>query len=163
VTPPPPPKFTPCLWFDKNAEAAAKFYVSVFPNSKIDSVQKAPSDYPNGKKGDALVVDFTLAGQKFQALNGGPEFKFSEAISFSIDCEDQAEVDRMHKALSAVPQAEQCGWVKDKFGLSWQIVPRALTRLLADPDQKKAKRVFDAMMPMKKLDVAALERAAKGK
>lgn len=157
------PKLTPCLWFDGDAEEAAKFYVSLFPGSKVTKVQKAPADYPSGKKGDALLVEFTLAGQAFTALNGGPNFKFNEAVSFIIDCEDQAEVDRLWKALSAVPEAEQCGWVKDRFGLSWQIVPRALTRLLADPDPAKAKRVFDAMMGMKKLDVAGLERAAKAK
>jgi predicted 3-demethylubiquinone-9 3-methyltransferase (glyoxalase superfamily) len=157
------PKFTPCLWFDGAAEEAARFYVSLFPGSKVNQVQKAPADYPAGKKGDVLLVDFTLAGQAFNALNGGPEFKFNEAVSFIIDCADQAEVDRLWKALSAVPQAEQCGWVKDRFGLSWQIVPRTLTRLLADPDPAKAKRVFDAMMTMKKLDVAGLERAAQGR
>ncbi len=151
------------MWFDGNAEEAAKFYVSLFPRSKIDKVQKAPADYPSGKKGDVLMVEFTLSGQTFTGLNGGPLFKFNEAISFIIDCEDQAEVDRLWKALSAVPEAEQCGWVKDRFGLSWQIVPKALTRLMADPDPAKAKRVFDAMMQMKKLDVAALERAAQAK
>jgi predicted 3-demethylubiquinone-9 3-methyltransferase (glyoxalase superfamily) len=157
------PKFTPCLWFDGQAEKAARFYVSLFPGSKVNQVQRSPSDYPNGKEGNVLLVDFTLAGQRFNALNGGPMFKFNEAVSFIIDCEDQAEVDRLWKALSAVPQAEQCGWVKDRFGLSWQIVPRALTRLMADPDPAKAKRVFEAMMEMKKLDVAALERAAQAK
>jgi predicted 3-demethylubiquinone-9 3-methyltransferase (glyoxalase superfamily) len=157
------PKLTPCLWFDGDAEEAATFYVSLFPGSKVDKVQRAPSDYPSGKKGDALLVEFTLSGQRFNALNGGPQFKFNEAVSFIIDCEDQAEVDRLWKALSAVPEAEQCGWVKDRFGLSWQIVPKALTRLMADPDPAKARRVFDAMMQMKKLDVAGLERAAQGK
>lgn len=157
------PKFTPCLWFDKNAEEAARFYVSLFPGSKVTKVHKAPADYPSGKRGDVLIVDFTLSGQAFNALNGGPFFKFNEAVSFIVDCEDQAEVDRLWKALSAVPEAEQCGWVKDRFGLSWQIVPKALGRLMSDPDPAKAKRVMEAMLEMKKLDVAALERAAKGK
>jgi predicted 3-demethylubiquinone-9 3-methyltransferase (glyoxalase superfamily) len=109
------------------------------------------------------MVDFTLAGQPFSALNGGPEFQFNEAVSFVVDCGDQAEVDRLWKALSAVPAAEQCGWLKDRFGLSWQIVPRALPRLMDDKDPAKAKRAFDAMMRMKKLDVAGLERAARGR
>jgi predicted 3-demethylubiquinone-9 3-methyltransferase (glyoxalase superfamily) len=157
------PKITPCLWFDRNAEEAAKFYVSLFPNSKVGKVEKAAADYPSGKKGDVLTVDFTLAGQAFTGLNGGPFFKLNEAVSFIIDCEDQAEVDRFTKALSAVPEAEQCGWVKDRFGLSWQIIPKALGRLLSDPDPAKAKRVMEAMLEMKRLDVAALERAARGK
>jgi predicted 3-demethylubiquinone-9 3-methyltransferase (glyoxalase superfamily) len=153
-------KITTCLWFDHNAEEAARFYVGLFPDSKITEVIRSPDDYPNGKAGDVLLVLLTLAGRDFSALNGGPQFRFTEAISMSIDCADQAEVDRYWKALSAHPENEQCGWVKDKFGLSWQIVPRAMTRLLSDPDQAKRKRVFAAMMKMKKLDVAALEGAA---
>ncbi len=151
---------TPCLWFDGQAEEAAKFYVSLFPDSLIDKVVKAPADFPSGKKGDVLVVDFTLMGRKFSGLNGGPYFKFNEAVSFTIPCENQAEVDRYWKALSAVPESEQCGWVKDRYGLSWQIVPTMLNRLLADPDRAKAGRVMEAMLRMKKLDIAALERAA---
>ena len=151
---------TPCLWFDGQAEEAAKFYVSLFPDSLIDKVVKAPADFPSGKKGDVLVVDFTLMGRKFSGLNGGPYFKFNEAVSFTIPCENQAEVDRYWKALSAVPESEQCGWVKDRYGLSWQIVPTMLNRLLADPDRAKAGRVMEAMLKMKKLDIAALERAA---
>ena len=151
---------TPCLWFDGQAEEAAKFYVSLFPDSLIDKVVKAPADFPSGKKGDVLVVDFTLMGRKFSGLNGGPYFKFNEAVSFTIPCENQAEVDRYWKALSAVPESEQCGWVKDRYGLSWQIVPTMLYRLLADPDRAKAGRVMEAMLRMKKLDIAALERAA---
>jgi predicted 3-demethylubiquinone-9 3-methyltransferase (glyoxalase superfamily) len=158
-----PPKFTPCLWFDKDGEEAARFYVSLFPKSSIDKVHKAPADYPSGKKGDVLMVDFTLDGQTFNALNGGPYFKFNQAVSFIIDCKDQAEVDRLWKALSAVPAAEQCGWVKDKFGVSWQIIPRALNELLSDKDPKRAKRAMEAMLKMKKIDVAALQRAADGK
>ncbi|MGH9194913.1 MAG: VOC family protein [Acidimicrobiia bacterium] len=152
---------TTSLWFDRQAEEAAKFYVSLFPNSHIDQVLKAPADFPDGKKGDVLTVDFTVMGQRFTGLNGGPHFKFNEAISFIVPCESQAEVDRYWKALSAVPEAEQCGWVKDRYGVSWQIVPTVLNRLIADPDRAKAGRVMEAMLKMKKLDIAALERAAR--
>ncbi|KQW79840.1 VOC family protein [Brevundimonas sp. Root1279] len=155
-------KIVPCLWFDKQAEEAAEFYVSLFPDSRIDGVDRAPSDYPAGKEGDVLLVQFTLAGSPFTALNGGDYFKFTEAVSFQIDCADQAECDRYTNALSAVPEAEQCGWVKDRYGLSWQIVPTMMTEILSDPDRAKAKRVFDAMMDMKRLDIAALEAAARG-
>ena len=155
-------KITPCLWFDGNAEEAANFYASVLPDSRVDAVVRARSDYPDGRAGDVLVVEFILAGQRLTGLNGGPHFKFSEAISFQIDCDDQAEVDRLTEALSAVPEAEQCGWVKDRFGLSWQIVPRRLKELLADRDRPRAKRAMDAMMQMKRIDIAALERAANG-
>ncbi|HEY0927491.1 VOC family protein [Brevundimonas sp.] len=155
-------KIIPCLWFDKQAEEAARFYVSLLPDSRIDEVQTAPGNYPSGKAGDVLLVEFTLAGQRYTALNGGPYFNFNEAISLQIECEDQAEVDRLWAALSAVPESEQCGWVKDRYGLSWQITPRILTELMADgaPDVKV--RVFNAMMQMKKLDVAAIEAAARG-
>jgi predicted 3-demethylubiquinone-9 3-methyltransferase (glyoxalase superfamily) len=156
-------KITPCLWFDKNAEEAANFYVSVFPDSRVDAVNRAPSDYPSGKEGDVLIVEFTLAGRKFTGLNGGPHFKFNEAVSFQIDVTDQAEYDRFTDKLSAVPEAEQCGWVKDKFGLSWQIVPRQLTDLLADKDRGRARRAFEAMMDMKRIDIAEIERAANAK
>ncbi|HLF16137.1 MAG TPA: VOC family protein [Candidatus Thermoplasmatota archaeon] len=152
---------TPCLWFDGQAEEAARFYASLFPDSRVDKVVKAPADFPSGKKGDVLAVEFTLMGRSFSGLNGGPYFKLSEAVSFVIPCKDQAEVDRYWKALSAVPESEQCGWVKDRFGLSWQIVPTMLHRLLADPDRAKAGRVMEVMLKMKKLDVAALERAAR--
>jgi predicted 3-demethylubiquinone-9 3-methyltransferase (glyoxalase superfamily) len=155
-------KITPCLWFDGNAEEAANFYVTLFPDSRVDHVQRAPGDYPSGKEGDALVVEFTLAGRKFTGLNGGPHFKFNEAVSFQIDVGDQAEYDRFTEQLSAVPDAEQCGWVKDRFGLSWQIVPRRLTELFADKDPARAKRAFEAMMHMKRIDIAAVERAADG-
>ncbi len=156
------PRFVPCLWFDKNAHEAAKFYVKVFPRSKIDRITKAPADYPSGKRGDVLTVDLTLNGMKFMLLNGGPYFKLNEAVSFTIDCKDQKEVDRMTKALSAVPESEQCGWVKDKFGLSWQIIPEILPKYLRSKDAAKAKRVYLAMMDMKVLNVAKLEKAAKG-
>lgn len=155
-------KIIPCLWFDKQAEEAARFYVSLLPDSRIDEVQTAPGDYPSGKAGDVLLVEFTLAGQRYTALNGGPEFNFNEAISLQIECEDQAEVDRLWDALSAVPESEQCGWVKDRYGLSWQITPRILTELMADGAADVKVRVFNAMMQMKKLDVAAIEAAAKG-
>jgi predicted 3-demethylubiquinone-9 3-methyltransferase (glyoxalase superfamily) len=159
---PPRQKVIPCLWFDKQAEEAVNFYVSLLADSRVDSVVRSPGDYPSGQAGDVLVVEFTLAGSRYTALNGGPYFTFNEAVSLQIDCEDQAEADRLTEALSAVPESEQCGWVKDRYGLSWQIVPYALPRLLADPDPAVRKRVFDAMMQMKRLNVAELERAAKG-
>ncbi|HEY0601034.1 VOC family protein [Brevundimonas sp.] len=159
---PPRQKVIPCLWFDKQAEEAVNFYVSLLPDSRVDAVIRSPGDYPSGKAGDVLLVEFTLAGARYTALNGGPMFKFNEAVSLQIDCEDQAEVDRLTNALSAVPEAEQCGWVKDRYGLSWQIVPYAMNRLLADPDEGVRKRVFDAMMEMKRLNIAELERAARG-
>ncbi|MEF2073004.1 VOC family protein [Consotaella aegiceratis] len=155
-------KLTICLWFDGNGEEAARFYVDLFAESSIDSITRSPADYPAGKEGDVLTVNFTLADRSFLALNGGPFTAFNEAISLSIDCEDQAEVDRYWAALSHHPEKEQCGWVKDKFGLSWQIVPRRLPELLSGPDAAKAKRVMEAMMSMKKIDVAELEQAAAG-
>lgn len=159
---PPRQKIIPCLWFDKQAEEAANFYVSLLPDSRVDAVIRAPGDYPSGREGDVLVVEFTLAGSRYTALNGGPHFKFNEALSLQIDCEDQAEVDRLTEALSAVPEVEQCGWVKDRYGLSWQIIPRAMTQFLSDPDEGVRKRTFEAMMNMKRLNVAELERAARG-
>lgn len=154
------PKLSPCLWFDGQAEEAANFYASVLPDSRVDKVHRAPSQYPNGQAGDVLTVEFTVAGMPFVGLNGGPHFTFNEAISFQIYTDDQAETDRLTNALSAVPEAEQCGWVKDKFGLSWQIVPRRLLELMTDPDRARAKRAMEAMMQMKRIDVAAVERAA---
>ena len=159
---PPRQKVIPCLWFDKQAEEAVNFYVSLLPDSRVDAVIRSPGDYPSGKAGDVLLVEFTLAGARYTALNGGPHFHFTEAISLQIDCEDQAEVDRLTDALSAVPEAEQCGWVKDRYGLSWQIVPYAMNRFLADPNEGVRRRVFAAMMEMKRLNVAGLERAARG-
>jgi len=155
-------KITPCLWFDGTAEEAANFYASILPDSHVDAVHRAPNDYPSGKAGDVLLVEFKLMGQQFTGLNGGPLFKFNEAVSFQISVETQAEVDRLSDALSAAPEAEQCGWVKDRYGLSWQIVPRQLTRLITDADPLRAKRAFDAMMQMKRIDIAAIERAADG-
>jgi predicted 3-demethylubiquinone-9 3-methyltransferase (glyoxalase superfamily) len=155
-------EITPCLWFDGAAEEAANFYASLLPGSRVDAVHRAPNDYPSGKAGDVLIVEFTLMGRPFTGLNGGPLFKFNEAVSFQIPVETQGEVDRLSDALSAFPEAEQCGWVKDRYGLSWQIVPRQLTRLIGDADSARAKRAFDAMMRMKRIDIAALERAADG-
>lgn len=155
-------KIAPCLWFDGDAEEAARFYASLLPDSRVDAVHRAPADYPSGKAGDALTVEFTLAGRKFTGLNGGPHFRFNEAVSFQIYCDDQAEADRLTEALSAHPEAEQCGWVKDRWGLSWQIVPRRMLELLSDPDPGRAKRAMEAMLTMKRIDVAAVERAADG-
>ncbi len=155
-------KITACLWFDGQAEEAANFYAAHLPNARVDAVHRSPADYPSGKAGDVLTVEFTIAGQKFVGLNGGPHFQFNEAVSFQIHTEDQAETDRLTNALSAVPEAEQCGWVKDKFGLSWQIVPRILTEYMTDNDPAKAKRVMETMMEMKRIDIAAIERAYAG-
>ncbi len=157
------PRITLCLWFDGQAEEAALFYVSLLPDSRIDDISRAPADYPAGEAGKVLLVAFTLAGQKFQALNGGPQFKFNEAISMSVNCADQAEVDRLWNALTEKGGSPvQCGWLKDRFGLSWQIVPDALPRLMRQGDAAQGARVFKAMMGMVKLDVAALERAFAG-
>ena len=156
-------KITPCLWFDGNAEEAANFYVGLLPDSRVDEVVRSPTDYPAGKAGDVLTVDFTLAGQSFVGLNGGPEFKFTEAVSFQIHTDDQAETDRLWDALVADGgKPVQCSWLTDRFGLSWQIVPKRLTQLIADPDRAKAKRAMEAMMGMVKIDIAALERAVAG-
>jgi predicted 3-demethylubiquinone-9 3-methyltransferase (glyoxalase superfamily) len=155
-------KIAPCLWFDGQAEEAANFYVSLLPNSRVDAIHKAPADFPSGKKGDVLTVEFTLVGSKYVGLNGGPLFKFNEAVSFQIYCDSQAEADRLTDALSAVPEAEQCGWVKDKYGLSWQIVPIRLLALLTDSDPRKAERAMTAMLNMKRIDITAIERAAEG-
>jgi predicted 3-demethylubiquinone-9 3-methyltransferase (glyoxalase superfamily) len=155
------PKITPFLWFDNQAEEAANFYVSVFKNSKIGDVSRYGEGGP-GPAGQAMVVAFELDGKKFNALNGGPHFTFSEAVSFVVDCEDQAEVDHFWNTLSAGGKTSQCGWLKDRYGLSWQIVPTALPRILSNPDPVKARRAMDAMMKMTKLDIAALEAAAEG-
>ena len=156
-------KITPCLWFDGNAEEAANFYITLLPDSRIRSVQLSPADNPSTPEGAVLVVEFTLAGQDFMGLNGGPQFKFSEAVSFIIDCEDQAEVDRLWDALTADGgKPVQCGWLQDRFGLSWQITPRELPKLLADPDPDRARRAMQAMMGMVKIDVAELRKAADG-
>ena len=154
-------KITPCLWFESNAEDAVRFYTSVFANSSIDQVHRSKADYPGGKEGSVLMITFTLAGQRYLALNGGPHDTFNDAISLSVDCEDQAEVDRYWEKLCADGgKPVQCGWLKDKFGLSWQIVPRRLPELLSDPDAAIGNRVMQAMMQMVKLDIARLEAAA---
>ncbi len=155
------PKITPFLWFDNQAEEAANFYVSVFKNAKIGEISRYGEGGP-GPAGGVMVVAFELDGQNFEALNGGPMFKFTEAISFRVDCETQAEVDHFWDALSAGGETSQCGWLKDRYGLSWQIVPTALPRILGDPDPVKAKRAVQAMLKMSKLDIAALEAAAGG-
>jgi predicted 3-demethylubiquinone-9 3-methyltransferase (glyoxalase superfamily) len=155
-------KITPCLWYDGEAEEAAKFYVSLLPDSRIDHVQKNVTDSPAGKAGTALVVKFTLAGQSFLALNGGTRFEYTHAISFMVDCADQAEVDRLWDALSDGGAVERCGWLKDRYGVSWQIVPKVLPELLGDPDPVKAQRVMQAMFGMVKLDIAGLRAALAG-
>jgi predicted 3-demethylubiquinone-9 3-methyltransferase (glyoxalase superfamily) len=157
---PAPSKISPCLWFDGNAEHAARFYVSVFPESRVDHVQRSAVDYPGGKVGEVILVEFTLAGLTYQALNGGPHDKFNDAISLSVTCKDQAEVDKLWDALTADGgKPVQCGWLKDKFGVSWQIVPEELRILLRDKDPDKSRGVMQAMMQMVKLDVATLRRA----
>ena len=153
---------TPCLWLDGNAEEAANYYTSLFPDSRVDTVHRAPGDYPSGRSGGVLMVEFTLMGRPFTALNGGAAFKFNEAVSFQIPVETQSEVDRLTNALSAVPESEQCGWVKDRYGLSWQIVPANLPALIGGGDPAAAGRAMAAMMQMKKLDIAALEAARAG-
>ena len=153
----------PCLWFDGNAEEAAEFYVTLLPNSRVGKVWRSPAETPSGPAGMVLTVDFTLAGQPFQGLNGGPNFTFNEAVSFVIDCADQAEVDRLWEALTANGgEPGPCGWLKDRYGLSWQIVPQRLNQLLDDPDPERARRAMEAMLKMGKLEVAELERAADG-
>jgi predicted 3-demethylubiquinone-9 3-methyltransferase (glyoxalase superfamily) len=160
-------KIAPCLWFDTEAEAAARYYIGIFKNSKITAISHYPETGQeiHGKPaGSVLLVAFELNGQSFTALNGGPQFKFSEAISLQVECEDQAEVDYYWEKLSAGgdPSAQQCGWVQDKYGLSWQVVPKVISTMLCDPDAAKAARVFQAIMPMKKIDIAALQRAYEG-
>ena len=155
-------KITPCLWFEGEAEEAANFYVSLLSNSRIDQVQKNVTDSPAGKAGTALTVAFTLAGQRFLALNGGTRFEYTPAISFMVDCAHQAEVDRLWDALSDGGSAERCGWVRDRYGVSWQIVPTVLPKLLGDRDTAKAQRVMQAMLQMGKLDIARLEAAHAG-
>jgi predicted 3-demethylubiquinone-9 3-methyltransferase (glyoxalase superfamily) len=154
-------KTRPCLWFDTQAEEAATFYTSLFKNSEITEVSRYGEAGP-GLAGSVLTVTFTLDGDEFLALNGGPEFKFNEAVSFQINCDDQDEVDHFWNSLSDGGEEGPCGWLKDKFGLSWQVVPTALPRLLSDPDPGRADRAMKAMLSMGKLDIAALEKAADG-
>jgi predicted 3-demethylubiquinone-9 3-methyltransferase (glyoxalase superfamily) len=152
---------TPFLWFDTQAEDAANFYVSIFPNSRIVSIARYGEAGP-GPKGSVMTVEFDLNGQRFVALNGGPHFKFTEAISFSIACETQDEVYSYWAKLTAGGQESQCGWLKDKFGLSWQVNPTILGKLLSDPDPQKSKRVMEAMLKMKKIEIEPLRRAHEG-
>lgn len=157
-------KITPFLWFDRNAEEAMNFYTSVFKDAKITSITRYPDEGLEGPmkgfEGQVLTGIFELNGQEFMCLDGGPVFEFSGAISLYVECGDQQEIDELWEKLSAVPEAEQCGWLKDKFGVTWQIAPKRLGELMSDPDKAKAKRVTDAMLKMKKIDIAALEAAA---
>jgi predicted 3-demethylubiquinone-9 3-methyltransferase (glyoxalase superfamily) len=156
------PKIHPFLWFDNQAEEAAKFYVSIFPNSKILKVMRNPASAP-GREGAVLTVDFELDGARVSALNGGPNFTFSEAVSFVVDCQDQAEVDHYWEKLLEGGQPSQCGWLKDRFGFSWQVVPKQIFETIGGPDPAGRERAMAAMMQMVKLDVAKLEAAYAGK
>jgi 2-polyprenyl-6-hydroxyphenyl methylase/3-demethylubiquinone-9 3-methyltransferase len=156
-------KNTVCLWYDGGAEEAAHFYARTFPDSSVGAVMRAPGDYPSGKQSDVLTVEFTVMGIPCLGLNGGPAFKQSEAFSFQVATDDQAETDRLWDAIIGNGgQPSACGWCKDKWGLSWQITPRALTAAITDPDPAAAKRAFDAMMQMTKIDIAAIEAARRG-
>jgi predicted 3-demethylubiquinone-9 3-methyltransferase (glyoxalase superfamily) len=156
-------KNTICLWYDGDAEAAARFYAQTFPDSRLGAVHRAPGDFPDGKAGDVLTVEFTVCGIPCIGLNGGPVFKHSEAFSFQIATDDQAETDRLWNAIVGNGgQESECGWCKDRWGLSWQITPRVLTEAFTGADKAAAKRAFEAMMTMKKIDVAAIEKAVRG-
>ncbi len=157
------PKNTICIWYDGGALEAAEFYAKTFPNSAVGAAHYAPGDYPMGKEGNVLTVEFTVMGIPCLGLNGGPMFKHSEAFSFQVATDDQEETDRLWNAIVGNGgQASQCGWCKDKWGLSWQITPRALTDAMAGPDRAAAKRVFEAMMEMGKIDIAKIEAARRG-
>ena len=158
---------TPCLWFDSQAEEAARFYTGIFKNSRIGTISRygeAGHEVHGRTAGSVMTVEFELNGQPFTALNGGPHFKFNEAVSFQIMCQTQEEVDHYWNKLSqgGDPKAQQCGWLKDKYGLSWQVVPSVLAKLMSDPDREKAGRVMEALLQMKKLDIAELKQAAEG-
>jgi len=156
-------KIATCLWFDGQAEEAAHFYAATFPDSHVGEAHRSPTDYPDGKAGQVITIEFSVLGQNFVGLNGGPMFKFDEAISFQIFTDDQAETDRLWDAITSDGGAEsQCGWCKDKFGLSWQIVPRRLMEMMASKDIEAGARGMKAMMQMKKIDIAALEAAFAG-
>jgi len=156
-------KIVPCLWYDGTAEDAATFYAATFPDSHVDAVHRAPGDYPAGRQGDALTVEFTVCGMAFLGLNGGPGHPHSDAVSFQIHTDTQAETDRYWDAIIGGGGSENaCGWCKDRWGLSWQITPRALMQALANPDRAAAKRGFEAMMTMRKIDIAAIEAAVAG-
>jgi len=156
-------KNTICLWFDGTALDAARFYAATFPDSEVKAVHHAPGDYPSGKEGEVLTVEFTVMGIPCLGLNGGPAFRHSEAFSFQVATDDQQETDRLwHAIVDNGGQESACGWCKDKWGLSWQITPRALSEAIADPDRAAAKRAFDAMMGMRKIDIAVIEAARRG-
>ncbi|WP_428423286.1 VOC family protein [Methylibium sp.] len=156
-------KNTICLWYDGTAEEAARFYAATFPDSAVGTILRAPTDYPSGKKGDVLTVQFTVLGIPCLGLNGGPTFKHSEAFSFQVATDDQAETDRLWNAIVGNGgQESECGWCKDKWGLSWQITPRALTDAITDADPQAAARAFEAMMTMGKIDIATIEAARRG-
>jgi predicted 3-demethylubiquinone-9 3-methyltransferase (glyoxalase superfamily) len=157
-----PSKIVPHLWFAESAVEAATFYVSLFPDSHVDGVTPVPAETPSGPPGSVKVVEFTLAGQPFMAIEAGPLDPFNHSVSFVVNCEDQAEVDRLWDALSEGGQIEQCGWLKDRYGLSWQIVPTVLGELMKDQDRGRARRVMEAMLGMKKLDIDGLRRAYAG-
>ena len=157
------PKNTLCLWYDRDALEAATFYAATFPDSTVGAIHRAPGDFPSGKEGDVLTVDFTVFGMPCMGLNGGPAFRHSEAFSFQVATDDQEETDRYWNAIVGNGgQESECGWCKDKWGLSWQITPRVLTEAFNSPDRAVAKRAFDAMMTMRKIDVATIEAAVRG-
>lgn len=157
------PKNTVCLWYDRDALEAATFYAATFPDSTVGAIHRAPGDFPSGKEGDVLTVDFTVLGMPCMGLNGGPAFRHSEAFSFQVATDDQEETDRYWNAIVGNGgQESECGWCKDKWGLSWQITPRVLTEAFNSPDRAVAKRAFDAMMTMRKIDVATIEAAVRG-
>jgi predicted 3-demethylubiquinone-9 3-methyltransferase (glyoxalase superfamily) len=158
----PNPKITPYLWFAEKAVEAAELYVSLFPDSRMVSVSPLPADTPSGPAGSVRTLEFVLGGQRFLAIEAGPLDPFNHAVSFLVDCEDQAEVDRYWSALVAGGKEEQCGWLRDRYGISWQIVPKALGALMQRADPARVKRVMEAMLKMRKLDVAGLEQAARG-
>jgi predicted 3-demethylubiquinone-9 3-methyltransferase (glyoxalase superfamily) len=156
-------KIAPCLWYDGTAEAAACFYAATFPDSSVDAVHTSPTDYPDGKQGDVLTVEFTVCGMKFLGLNGGPTFPQTEAVSFQVYTDDQAETDRLwHAIVGNGGRESMCGWCKDRWGVSWQITPRALMAATTHPDKAAAKRAMEAMMTMRKIDIAQIERALAG-
>lgn len=159
-----PARNTICLWFDRDAEAAARFYAATFPDSAVGAIHRAPGDYPDGQQGDVLVVEFTVLGLPCMGLNGGPAFRHSEAFSFQVATADQAETDRYWNAIVGHGgQESACGWCKDRWGISWQITPVQLTRATTHPDRAAAMRAFDAMMTMRKIDIAAIEAAVAGR